>query len=565
MSSVPLQTSNSPIESRVATRPPSGRWILNSSLDLLLFVLTPLLVVPIVLLIQTPWVGVEVETISLIVSAFGGLGHHLPGMIRAYCDRDLFERFRMRFILAPLFILAVCIPLSQYHLNAMLLVLSVWGCWHALMQVYGFVRIYDVKVGSVSSVTAHWDWLMCLTWFSTAQVFSNGKMSRLLEHFYNSGGPLIPPIAVHTFRWICLAISVVVLIGFLVNHASQTVKGPAPNSVKLLMLLSGIGFWWFAMVYVDDIVLGIALFEIFHDIQYLAIVWLYNCRRVNTNPSIGSFMRFVFRRGWGMLMLYIGLVFAYGFISFTSRFIESDEWRRVLTGFIWASTILHFYFDGFIWKVRDNATRTGLGISSDTNSSNAPSFAWKGEIGHLLKWAPLIIFLSWLTGQELRGSYLESGSDQIRQWPILTQFDRVQNIAAAVPGDLRAQRRAATTLANLDRQPEAIELMKSVLRKNPRFSGGHLLLGDIHMTQANFEMASLSYREAAQVAKTPNDLAVATHQQGEVYLALRRTSLAKSKFQDALKILPDFKPSKERLIQLNMATSPNPDSSEVDF
>jgi hypothetical protein len=40
------------------------------------------------------------------------MGHHLPGMIRAYGDRALFERFKWRFILAPLFLLAVCVAFS---------------------------------------------------------------------------------------------------------------------------------------------------------------------------------------------------------------------------------------------------------------------------------------------------------------------------------------------------------------------------------------------------------------------------------------------------------------------
>ena len=82
------------------------------------------------------------------------------------------------------------------------------------------------------------------------------------------------------------------------------------------MTVVGIGFWWFAMVMVDDIMLGIALFEIFHDVQYLAIVWLYNSRRANSNPGIGGFMKFVFGRGHAMLMLYVGLVLAYGGMGF---------------------------------------------------------------------------------------------------------------------------------------------------------------------------------------------------------------------------------------------------------
>jgi hypothetical protein len=527
----------------------SGRWILNSWLDLLLFVSTPLLVVPLIMLIQGPWIGVEVTTIGLIVSAFGGLGHHLPGMIRAYGDRDLFRRFRMRFILAPLFLLAVCVPLSQYHLNAMLLILSVWGCWHALMQVYGFVRIYDVKVGSVASETAWWDWLMCLTWFSTAQVFSNGKMSRLLEYWYTSGGPLISPGYVHAFRWSCLAVSVAVLIGFLVNHVIKTTRGPKPNSIKLLMLLSGISFWWFAMVLVDDIVLGIALFEIFHDVQYLAIVWLYNCRRANSNPDIGGFMKFVFRRSHGMLMLYVGLVFAYGMIAVVSNNMHNESAKTLIRGFVWASTILHFYYDGFIWKVRDNTTRMGLGLDVTRNPLRLPGVTLS-ELVHLLKWSPFVVVLSWLSFTEFHGTSIADEKTGTRQWPFTTQLDRVLNIAAAVPNDLRAQRRAATTLANLDRKNDAVALLKDLLQRKPTYSEGYQVLGEIHQVNAELDEAAECYKLALANANLNSERSIAYHRLGEVYRQQGRIELAIRTFRRALDYDPKFEGSLQALSEM---------------
>src|SRR5438105_9841249 len=75
-------------------------WILDSWRDLILYVCTPMLIVPIFVLAQTRW---SAENIYLFVAAFGAMGHHLPGMIRAYGDRALFQRFKWRFIFAPIF------------------------------------------------------------------------------------------------------------------------------------------------------------------------------------------------------------------------------------------------------------------------------------------------------------------------------------------------------------------------------------------------------------------------------------------------------------------------------
>src|SRR4051794_18202097 len=84
----------------------SSIWILNKWRDLLLFVATPVVLIPIFAAAQARW---SAQDIFLFVGAFGAMGHHLPGMIRAYGNRALFERFKVRFIIAPLALLAVSV------------------------------------------------------------------------------------------------------------------------------------------------------------------------------------------------------------------------------------------------------------------------------------------------------------------------------------------------------------------------------------------------------------------------------------------------------------------------
>src|SRR5213078_4474337 len=67
-----------------ATAPRKSLWILDSWRDLILYVGTPLLLVPVFALAQTRW---RPQDIYLFVAAFGAMGHHLPGMILAYGDR----------------------------------------------------------------------------------------------------------------------------------------------------------------------------------------------------------------------------------------------------------------------------------------------------------------------------------------------------------------------------------------------------------------------------------------------------------------------------------------------
>src|SRR3954468_10422870 len=93
----------------------SSPWILDRWRDLVLFVGTPILLIPIFMAAQARW---SAEDIFLFVGAFGAMGHHLPGMLRAYGDRALFDRFKVRFVVAPLALLAVSIWSSLYDIQA---------------------------------------------------------------------------------------------------------------------------------------------------------------------------------------------------------------------------------------------------------------------------------------------------------------------------------------------------------------------------------------------------------------------------------------------------------------
>ena len=150
-------------------------WILDSWRDLILYVGTPLLLVPVFALAQARWSPPGHLPLCRC------LRHHAPGMIRAYGDRALFERFKWRFIFAPLFLLVVCTAFFWWDLKGILLVVFFWGVWHGLMQTYGFCRIYDAKTGTFDTLTRRLDFAMCVIWFATAVALSPYRLSDTLD------------------------------------------------------------------------------------------------------------------------------------------------------------------------------------------------------------------------------------------------------------------------------------------------------------------------------------------------------------------------------------------------
>jgi len=478
-----------PAFSRLQTVPaapvsPSGRklWILDSWRDLILYVGTPLLLVPVFALAQARW---SPQDIYLFVAAFGAMGHHLPGMIRAYGDRALFERFKWRFIFAPLFLLAVCTAFFWWDLKGILLIVFFWGVWHGLMQTYGFCRIYDAKTGTFDALTRRLDFAMCVIWFATAVALSPYRLSDTLDTYYMCGGPFIPPTVVQLGQGLILLLAVAVSVLFVAHFCRLWIIGNRPNPVKVALLITSIAFWWYCNNLVANILVGIALFEVFHDVQYLSLVWIYNRNRVEKDSNIGGFMRFVFRRSGSLMGLYVGLVLAYGSVSYINAHIGMETVKRILTGVVTASTLLHFYYDGFIWKVRERSTRQSLGLAGGTADVTLggllPSWAWHG-----LKWVAVFV--------------LPLGA--LWFWQLHLAVPEVQRqawVVADVPVGAKPHYDYGSSLRKEGRLEQAVEEFNMALQFEPNHADAHMGLAVALVGQAKFDPAVPHVETALQL------------------------------------------------------------------
>ena len=459
--------------------PKKTLWILSSWRDLILYVGTPLFLVPMFLLAQVRW---RAQDIYLFVAAFGAMGHHLPGMIRAYGDRALFERFRWRFIFAPIFLVSVCVAFYWWDLKGIVLVVFFWGVWHGMMQTYGFCRIYDAKTGSFAALTRRLDFATCATWFAAGVLLSPQRMADTLETYYASGGPFIQPWLLHNAQQVMLGGAIAVSVLFLFNFSRMWAEGKRPNPVKLALLITSIAFWWYCNNGVTNILAGIALFEVFHDVQYLSLVWIYNRSRVEKDSSIGGFMRFVFRRSGSLIGLYVGLVFAYGSLGYLSSHLEIETVKRVLTGVVAASGLLHFYYDGFIWKVRDRSTRENLGLGggniSATSRELLPSWALHG-----LKWVGVFVIpLGALWVGQTRSK--------------LPEVEQKARMVSDLPNSARAHWMSGLALDKADRLDEAAEQYRLALRLNSNEKEVHYHLGQVLVAQSRLSEGRSELEEA---------------------------------------------------------------------
>ncbi len=465
-------------------------WIIGAGWDLLLFIATPLIILPLL------WVSRQVysaDSIFGFVAAFGATGHHLPGLMRAYGDRELFRRFRVRFTVVPLLLLATTLPLLFTELRqGMMVILVAWGFWHGLMQVYGFARIYDAKQGYRDPRTVKLDWLLCLAWFAAGLVNSDGRVYQVLEVFYQSGGILIDPTWLNGFRLvsnIATALITALYFAHLFHHKTA-------NPLKLLTLAISFAYWWYAMVEIDNILFGIALFEIFHDVQYLAIVWVFNRKRVDRDQDVGNFSRFLFRRSTTMLGLYIGLVFGYGLLSSFQQSISILPIQNMLIAAVWTSTLLHFYFDGFIWKIRESGTQSALGIQPTKRTEETRPLT-DAQV-HAAKWLPFFLAVAVLTTS---------------QW-FVAGLDATQS----------------------DRRKREMNRYQHLVRVLPGYDHAHLVLGTRHYAAGDLKQASKSFDRALALSSGTN--AKAHYNRGLVYAAFKSLPDAVTHYERSIELEP---------------------------
>ncbi len=527
----PAASSRPPAAAGSANSAPSP-WILDRWRDLVLFVGTPLLLIPIFTAAQARW---SAQDIFLFVGAFGAMGHHLPGMIRAYGDRALFTRFKTRFIVAPVLLLAVCVWSSLYNVQAIQLVALAWGIWHGMMQTYGFCRIYDAKASAKAAARARIDLALCFAWFLGAVLLSPMRFRGSLALYYESGGPVVPAGLIQGLRMVAWASLGLVTAIFLWRQWSDWRAGRGASPVKLVLLVSSIAFWWYCNNGVQNILVGIALFEVFHDVQYLAIVWIYNRTRVERDESIRGFMRFVFRRSGSLIGVYVGLVFAYGAIALTTSGVSAEGIRHLLIGVVTASALLHFYYDGFIWKVRETQTRAMLGISRSGAAAAANVVrAWPAWTRHTLRWAALVLPFGALCAAQLGGR-------------VVPALERTEKVAEVLPNDAQAQLDYGKALHAAGRVKEAIPKYEIGLQRKATVAEAEFYLGLAARDLGDLDQALEHYQRSVQLdpknGKSEANLAGLLAEKG-------RTAEARSHYERSLASDPGLQIAHKELADL---------------
>lgn len=512
--------------------PKPSPYIVSPKADLFLIigavVLCPAILLPMAEL-SSPYM------VWLVVMTFGAVGHHLPSFLRTYGDRELFMRYRTRLIVAPVLFFAATLGFALNNLHGMLLISLCWSIWHGMMQHFGFLRIYDSKVHAHSPMTARLDYWLTVSWFGLCLVFSPAQGSSLLSALYDAGIPIIPPSWMGGTQTLFLVSTTILTLAYIYN----SLRTKEPRSwLKLGLLVGTFVYVYIVRVLTKDPFLSVALFELLHDVQYLAIVWAFNRRQVEKG-SKGVLPRAFYLPKVASVGAYIGACLLYGLLALGVYTQMSDGlFKHIMEAFLITSGLLHFYYDGFIWKLRQPEIRSGLNIDTTENAPTRRAYR-AGLIQASIVCVAVVVLAA-----------LETTAGQ------KDPFEKEMAIVQAVPESSAALNNVGVQLTQSGLYEEALPYFRKALRIQPGLDDARTALSDTlaivaqQKAQAGLgNVALINLREAIRIepesAERHNDLGALLAQMGdydEAYFMLRQALVLDPNHQAARDNLARIEP-----------------------
>ncbi len=319
----------------------SARCIVSPAFDGIFFIGSPLLAVAVVLgavQLLPAW------TVKSYVLTYMAVGHHVPTFLRAYGDRDEFDRNRFRLIAIPLLVLPVLA--AAYWIDARIIALIfVWDQFHFVRQNYGMMRIYDAKAGARTNTRINLEQWLCFSAFVAIVSHSDFYTHVYAETFFDLG-VAIPGWVGTALGDASIALALGISVLYVAQHASRLARGEPVSLPKLVLFTTTYGCWYYAYVVLSDPFLSYPISSFFHCLQYDAFAWSYSHNKARGAPEAerGAVIRYLYqgRHVWA----YVLAIFAYGAFSMLGHGLYPILVLNSTTG------VLHYYYDAFIWKVR---------------------------------------------------------------------------------------------------------------------------------------------------------------------------------------------------------------------
>jgi hypothetical protein len=275
--------------------------------------------------------------------------HILLVFLRSHSNKNIYKRFPLRFTIIPILLL-MALWVSPLFMGIMGFIALYWDEWHSLMQTFGFGRIYDAKLGNDPEIGRKLDIGMCFVLGLLPHVI---LLTFIPETIRTEGlyqfMDIDRDIAIKygdffsATRFPLIGLGVGYIIFYFYRYQSLIKNGYKFSQEKLgLLFMTGLSAILIASFYsvADAAYFG----NIYHAIQYYFIVYMSEgsllTKRITGKEVIEKNVKIFYF----LIILIVCIILAA--LRIKSEGIE-------FIGAFWLLTsLMHFWYDGFIWSVR---------------------------------------------------------------------------------------------------------------------------------------------------------------------------------------------------------------------
>ena len=269
---------------------------------------------------------------------------------RSHANANIFAKHPVRFIAVPILLMLYL----NFSINGLLVIAIIaifWDVHHSAAQTFGLGRIYDMRMGNGQQVGRRLDYLLNL-FIWVGPILAGASLTSHVHTFTDTiqpSGLVDFSIAGKIFNHRSELTKLVFVIGipfilyYLYEYWRLHKQGYVVSINKVILLTTtaiiSIFSWGFNSF-------GEAYFvmNFFHSWQYFAIVWAFEKKNI-TKVLLLSKLR---NGRYVSLFLFVFIALGYGLWAT----ISEDSGGKFSHSLMFTVTILHFWYDGFIWSVK---------------------------------------------------------------------------------------------------------------------------------------------------------------------------------------------------------------------
>lgn len=287
--------------------------------------------------------AVSAQALYMFAANLLGACHVYSTWTITHMEQNARERFGILWIGLAFLVLSVI--LSPFYFGLLMSLFVYWGLYHMAKQHFGFMMLYRAKAGERDRQDQSWDkytiYLGLL--YPVVVILTRGP------HEF-SGAPIlsppIPAIVATVMGWLYLT----VLGVYIVRAALRWGGGHQPNWPKLLLMGSALLSYYVAFAVINrDVVLSYLVANVFHSVQYTALVWFYNRNRVERGVATGLITHLSRNWKWYLLAMVGGAGLQLG-LTFLSLQLQT----AIPFGIVMGLQFHHYLLDGKIWSRTHN-------------------------------------------------------------------------------------------------------------------------------------------------------------------------------------------------------------------